>query len=293
MACGAEMKEPRARIVAFSKCLRRVATAALWGLTLAGLFACSKRDGAVRSTTAQSTATDDSPAAGAEPRRVPKTEIATQLPAPDLFERGAQHDFELSTQLLRAIPPQFSRADIEAKTLFLSNFSPSSSLWLAVDQHSPRRARKAQFTVAELLNEDVELAPGSHYLMAFEWGGEEPQRLQLAAFFVDVEPTSLPLSPGCVLATPKLTKNGSEAKEPLRFLAVPLVANIDRVEYRAQVGELRSRGEAPAGTEMLLKNLPAGDVTLEAECYGGSEKLGSDEQIVTVNPDALDPEVRP
>lgn len=216
-----------------------------------------------------------------------------EAPAPDLFKRGRLVEFELGTELLPAVPEKFSRAGLKSQKIKFSTGDPKDDLWLAVDHHAPRRARGPNFVIADLLNEDVELSPGSHWLTAFEWGTADRGRLQLNAFFVEVGPASLPRTPGCLLVTPELTKNGSEAAKELRFLAIPLALGLDRMEYRAEADGLKSRGEAPPGTEIILEKPPSGDVVLSVRCFSGSEQVASDEQTVTVNSDAPDPEATP
>ncbi len=291
MACGAEMKEPSARAVTFSRARRRALALVLAGGELTGLSACAGSVGPDSPST-PSAAAPAAPTAEKD-KPVRREKEAQPVPVPDLFDRGARVDFVLGADLLLAVPQKFSRTDLANRKLRLAPTAAASNLWLAVDHHAPRRARSSSFTIAELINEDVELAPGSHYLVAFEWGAEGHQRFQLAAFFVDVEPTTLPLSPGCLLATPLLTKNGPDAERPLEFLAIPLVASIDRVEYYAEIGDLRSTGAAPVGVKMSWKGLPGGDVTVAADCFSGEEKVGADYQVITLNPEAFVPEARP
>ncbi len=262
-------------------------------LTSLSLFACKKEEGLDKAETPPTVAVSQAPAPQAVAQKKPDPKVEPEVPPPDLFERGPAVSFELGAELIKAPPQKFSRSDLAKKKLLVANYRPGRKLWLAVDHHAPRLAKQGQFTVSDLINEDVELAPGSHYLVAFEWDGEGPQPLQLAAFFVDVEPVSLPRTPGCIIVTPHLTRNGALAEQPLRLLAVPLMKGIDQVEYRARGAGLNSAGRESVGTEILLPNPPAGDIELSARCFSGSELLAEDEQIVTSNPEALDPELRP
>lgn len=214
------------------------------------------------------------------------------VPPPDLFERDRRVQFELSSELIRSLPEKFSRSALESQKIHHAPASENTELWLAIDHHAPRRARGSHFVISDLVNEDLELSPGSHFLTAFEWGEAEKGRLQLSAFFVDVGPESLPRSPGCLLATPLLTKNGTEASGEIRFLSVPLSPDLDRVEYRAEAEGLISRGDAPPGTEVVLRRPPAGDVGLSIRCFSGGEQVASDDQTVTLNPEARGPEQR-
>lgn len=290
MACGAKMKDPRAKAAVIPGVHRRFLLAALGALMFVCASSCSKPEGSPPPTTSVPVAPKHGPLAPEAKEATEPGPPESERPAPDVFERGRALEFEMGSALLNTVPQKFTRPELERKRLTATGVSELKNLWLAVDHHAPRQARSSQFTILELLNEDIELSPGSHYLVAFEWADGVVQRLQLAAFFVDVAPTTLPLSPGCLLATPKLTKNGADAASPLRLLAIPLVAAIDEVEYSASTPSFKTRGIAPVGTEMSLKDFPAGDINLSVRCLAGGEEVGKDDQVVTLNPEAVLPE---
>lgn len=293
MARGAPMKNPTASQGAFLWRYRRFLVAVLSTLTSFQLSACKNghRAASAEAPTEPIRGSGKQREASPQPTAPADVRKAQQAPAPDLFKRGDEVQFELGSELVHAIPEKFTRAALKSQKITLS--SVDTDVWLAVDHHAPRRARGPSVVIADLLNEDVELAPGSHWLTAFEWGTAKHARLQLSAFFVEAGPASLPRTPGCLLVTPELTMNGSEAAKELRFLAVPLALGLDRMEYRAEGEGLRSRGEAPPGTEIILESPPAGDVELSVRCFSGSEQVASDEQMVTINPEAPAPESRP
>lgn len=289
MACGVQMKNPSVSQGTSSLGHRRFVVAALSSLTSFYLSACEKSGpSAVPEAPRQPAQT------GGEEKPVPARPLPArheaQGPPQDLFLRGRSVKFESSSDLLKAWPEKFSRSALESQKIHHSAWDSSSDLWLAVDHHAPRPARAPYFVITDLVTEDVELAPGSHWLTVFEWGEAGQGRLQSLPFFVDVPPGPMPRSLGCLLVTPLLTKNGREASAEIRFLSVPLAQGLDRVEYRAVAAGLLSQGEAPPGTEMVLKGPPAGDVELSVRCFSGSEQVASDEQTVTVNPEAKDAE---
>lgn len=287
-------------------------------LTSLALLACEKRD---ESPGASPPPKSDVPAKQARPRaeRIPQEEKqVTEWAAPDLFKRGRHLTFERGSSLVSAVPERFSRSALGTQKLHLASLSETRALWLAIDHHAPRRALSPYFTLSEFVNEDVELAPGSHFLTAFELNAAEVSpgdpnasdvdstklaashpsndhvsRFQIAGFSVDVGAASLADSPGCLLFTPQLTKNGKEATKEIRFLAIPLAPALDKVEYSAVSDGLKARGEALPGIEMILENPPAGDVELVARCFSAGEEIGRDEQTVTVNPEALEKERTP
>lgn len=275
---------------------------ALCLLTLISLASCRSNGPVVDAPQALSPK-DQSKGAGSTsavtaPRKTPPTRTIqptrktppTETPPPDLFRRGRRVKFEAGSTLVQTVPVRFSRAALQSQKLHLPSFSEGRAPWLAVDHHAPRRARSAYFTLSELVNEDVELSPGSHFLTAFHFGPGEIEPLQLAAFSLDVGSASAPGTPGCVLFTPELTKNGKQAAKEIRFLAIPLAAGLDKLQYRADAPGFHSQGDAPPGTEMILENPPSGDIELSVRCLSSGEELARDEQIVTVNPEALEKE---
>lgn len=285
MACGVQMKNPSASQGGSSPGHWRFVVA-LSSLTLFCLSACEKRDAtAVPEAPGQTAVTggEEKPIASGPAR--PADQDA-EPPPPDLFLRRRSVKFELSSELIQSWPEKFSRSALQTRKIHLPTWDASSDLWLSVDHHAPRPARAMYFVITDLVTEDVELAPGSHWLTVFEWGEAGQERIQAVPFFVDVAPGPLPHSLGCLLATPLLTKNGKEASAEIRFLSVPVAPGLDRVEYRAVATGLISQGEAPPGTEMVLLGPPAGDIELSVRCFSGSEQVASDEQTVTVNPEA-------
>lgn len=318
MACGAETKavngdRGEVRAESHGLCMTiRCLWAVLSILTSLGPLACEKRE---RDPGAAPRATPEVPSKETRPRtlqapplhqtRPHQTKPLTRAPAPDLFKRGQRFTFEMSSHLVPGVPERFSRSALRTQKLHLASFSERSAPWLAVDHHAPRRALSAYFTLSELVNEDVELAPGSHFLTVFELGtggvevGERSvtassvSRVAVIHFSVDVDAATPSESPGCLLFTPELTKNGKQASKEVRFFAVPLASGIDKVEYRAVSGRFESSGEAPPGIEMILESPPAGDVELGARCFSAGEELGLDEQTVTINPEAVEKEATP
>lgn len=288
---------------------------ALCILTWLPLSACERRDESPGASPppAPTHSSEARPRPATRAKRVPKETRVKETPVPDLFKRGQRVVFETGSSLIQAVPARFSRSALGTQKLHLASFSESRASWLAVDHEAPRRAKSAYFTLSELLNEDVELSPGAHFLTAFEFSSDEVSagasevdasragessvgavgRLFVAGFSVDVDAASLSENPGCLLFTPELTKNGKRAAQEIRFLAVPLVSGLDKVEYSAVSGTFKSRGEAAPGVEMILEGPPAGDVELSARCFSAGDVVGSDEQTVTVNPEALEKEKTP
>ena len=249
-----------------------------------GLWGCSATSGQDPKVPPASDVSPPEHKHEAEPSPEPEPESR----AADLFKRGQSYETTFSSELMTKPTSQFSRAALASVPIPIAA-SATSQLWLAVDQNASRLASPKKQTIVDLLTEDVELAPGAHWLVAWGLGADEKLSTQTHAFFVEVEAQGLPRAPGCLLTTPVLTVNGPQAAQSVTFMALPLMAGIDRVEYGAQGSGYASVGWAAPATEMMIESPPSGDIELSIRCFTGDEERGADAQVITVNADAPDP----
>ncbi|HSC88261.1 MAG TPA: hypothetical protein VLC09_13355 [Polyangiaceae bacterium] len=161
-------------------------------------------------------------------------------------------------------------------------------LWFAVDDHAPRRASPSGLRLGQLWNEDVELSPGAHRLLAVREKGDG-WSVDQRAFWVDTPVGQRPVA-GCYLLSPPSTINGETAANELRVVVLPTGSGFARLDLSldgaSQAFELRP-GEALVA---LPPSLPSGDHELTVRCAGAAEEPAAPLEVITrvftVNRDA-------
>jgi hypothetical protein len=220
---------------------------------------------------------------------------AVPIAEPEPLKVGRRLEYRMGQDLLGPFPEKLARSEIETRAISLTE-KAGPHTWLSIDDHAPRRVRGKNQTVSDLLNEDVELAPGGHRLTVFTLPGSDDQtasgqiKIQAHDFFIDVEPGGQVEAIGCIAFTPELTKNGPVAAQVLSFWAIPLIWDINRVSYEVRGPNLHRRSEAEAATEMILEAPPNGDLSISVRCFANDREQGYDTQVVTINADAPNPE---
>jgi len=211
----------------------------------------------------------------------PKTPVAvlaegparTFRPAPDLIalDDGARFSrTEFEDKALSAGGPRAIRATDEG------------SLLLVLDDQSPRPLLARTVPLRSVVDEDRELAPGWHTLVAFIQTASEVE-LSVVHFQIELELPRLDSEAKCALLSPGGTVHTSPSAE-VELLAAPLSADVRRLEYFTRDADPLSL--AP-GLSALARGLPSGDHRLGVRCFDAAGKLiGASERTVTINADA-------
>lgn len=189
--------------------------------------------------------------------------------------------------------------------------------WIQLDEHAPRPFLLGRPLIS-LLNEDEEVAPGEHMLLAVLLTPEQVHA-DAASFRVEhtrrAQPPSRPAqAPGsiqapeesldpfaCFLLLPETTVNG-HGDRALELLAVLVgVRGLDQLspphpqqpEHQAVIHYVATseagvaRGSFPEGTSALLERPAAGDVRIEVSCDRDGKEVARSERTVTINPELI------
>jgi hypothetical protein len=215
------------------------------------------------------------------PLRAPQA--SAKAPVLDHFERRGVVVFENSAGLAAALPKAVTRSEVASLVLPLP---AGNSFWVALDQHPARQVGVRKLHLADLLNEDEELAPGFHHLVVLKEETVDKILLAVHPFSLDVQAQEVPEVPACILFTPQLTLNGPLAADSLGVLAVPLLEEVERVRMKANGPGLASEALVPTGTRVGLSKPPSGDFTFVAECLSGNDTALVVERTITINRDS-------
>jgi len=181
-----------------------------------------------------------------------------------------------------------SRADFD--TLRLHTASPAAAqaqargaLLLALDEQSPRPLLENGAPLRSVVDEDRELSPGWHALVAFI---PSPSAVEIVERHFQIEldlPRSKPAS-GCALLEPAGTVFLAPG-QAVELVAAPLTPDVAQFEYYvAEEPTLRFR--VPALEAALVVGLGSGDHRLGVRCYDQHSALvGQNQRVVTVNAD--------
>ena len=203
------------------------------------------------------------------------------------FSAQAAPTFRASEDLLdlkdgvRLSRKEFELVQLRAASPAAVQASQSGALLLLLDDQSPRPLLEASVPLRSLVDEDRELSPGWHVLVAFVVSPAATD-LQVVRFQLELDlPESRPSSQ-CALLEPAGTvvipKGGS-----VRLVAAPLSAQTTQLVY--SVGDDPAAiWRAPALESVRASDLPSGDHRLGVRCYDGAGMLvGESQRTVTVN----------
>lgn len=220
-----------------------------------------------------------------EPPKSAPREVESKQPQvpPDRFARVGKVTFSMTYEIAESLPSTLRR---EQLTTWVVPAPDAENSWLALDEHPARHARGRRLHVSDLLNEDVELSPGFHFLFFLDFSDESQVRVQPHAFSLDVESRGLPRAPGCGIFTPHSTVNGEEAAQQVDVLVIPFVGDVNRGRLLATGPDYASRTEFSIGEKLRLVDPPSGDIELLAECFDGDELIEKTSRIITINRDA-------
>jgi hypothetical protein len=203
------------------------------------------------------------------------------------FEAEAAPSFVWSNDLLdledvtRLSRREFDSRAMRARSPQALQACQDGTLFLALDDQSPRPLLQAVVPLRSVVDEDRELGPGWHLLVAFVRSPEQTT-LQTARFQLETELPEPPSDSQCVLLEPAGTVV-PKAGAGLRLLAAPLAAQVDRFEYHvgaSQGSPFRTR----AHESVQVHGLALGDHRVGVRCYDESGTLvGRSERIVTVD----------
>ena len=243
------------------------------------------------------------PAEGA-PRTSPsRGPSATATPAPPSAPSGprfppgvpSEVGLSIAAVLEVTLPAHLGRSEI-ARTK-LRRLAGSSPAWLALDDHAPRPFVAAELELSRLLDEDEEMAPGQHRLVAVR---RDPSGyvVQEREFSLDTNEGPRNAS-GCLLLAPRGTFNGPLAADAIDIVVLPL----GRAPRRVRLGLGAALGpstttlaEFRTGRAIVFRPapLPSGDFQVAVDCLAeGDVSISRFVRTITVNRELLPLEPRP
>lgn len=231
-------------------------------------------------------ATQNEPAGTAGPR------VVQAAPAPAqhvTFRAEGAPAFAVSTDLIdlkddaRLSQREFEARVVRTQSPQALEACKSGSLLLVLDDQSPRPLLEPAVPLQSLVDEDRELSPGWHVLVAFV-RLPEVTTLQVARFQLDSGVPEPPTDSQCALLEPVGTV-ALPAGGSIRLLAAPLAAEAKQFEYF-----LRREPPATFRTHTLeavrVLGLAAGDHRIGVRCFDAAGMLvGESERTVTANLD--------
>jgi hypothetical protein len=221
------------------------------------------------------------------------------------LQRGKTYQVEEASLFKPVIPARIQEPVVGSMSVTL----PEG--FVQLDDQSPRFVTTAR-KLTSLIDEDEEIAPGRHFLSAYQMLGDRVL-IDARLFHVDARsraalpsgaalPESMQVwgqSESCRLLFPVATVNG-EAARSLQLLAVPYVPSASNsvvegqlpqsgpsltMRYEVSSTDFLARGEFALGTAALLSNAPSGDLTISYTCVAEGSVIGSGRRIVTLNPE--------
>jgi hypothetical protein len=218
-----------------------------------------------------------------------RTEGAARPPQQVTFRAEAAPTFRTHQQLLdladgvRLTRKEFELLQVRAASPGAIQASQRGALLLLLDDQSPRPLLEASVPLRSLVDEDRELSPGWHVLVAFV-GSTDATDLQIVHFQLELDLPDSRASSQCLLLEPAgtvvLPAGGS-----VRLVAAPLSPQTKQLEYSVG-GEPASVWRAPALESVRASGLPSGDHRLGVRCYDDAGVLvGESLRTVTVNRD--------
>jgi|GEM_PF-2151923 len=189
--------------------------------------------------------------------------------------------------LSQALPSSMKRESIRRKALPLAY---PHNTWLALDQHPPRFSKGRRLRLVDLINEDEEVAPGTHSLTLIRSVSDHIE-VQSHPFSIDTDLGKSGDPVDCVLFQPAGTYNGEKASEMVEFLALPIGLGAADVEYEVASLHLdapppwRAHGTFKTG-EIAGVSLASGDFRVTATCRNGAGIERRMTRTITVNRDA-------
>lgn len=252
------------------------------------------------------------PAAQQAALPLPKKEAPSPAqPAVDPLVPTRSLRLAAAQDLLPGFPDFFSRAEVKKKILSIAD--PERTV-IALDHHRPRTADGRRLRLSDLLNEDEELAPGTHHLVVVTFSSDSPlssvgptfsqetepglaavasssaQLVRVAryAFSVETVSSAAVVGPGCWLLFPYGTYNGQAASSAPEVLALAFDAQgslslSGAYSYQVRGENFRAKGSFPAGQVAAAMDVPSGDLLFEANCGSGFMPDESSRRTVTVN----------
>ncbi len=220
----------------------------------------------------------------------------------DSFERLAPFVLHRETNWASNLPASFGRSDVARWRIEWSRQADLKgfSRWLAIDHHAFRFVARAQgeqaqgeqakkLRLTDLINEDEELAPGTHWLYMMEVG-KKSASIQAHSFSVESPTDDKPIAPACLLWTNGLTFNGKDAAANVQIRVISLYDELKEVKYLVHGDNWQSTTTEKVGVPLKLVTPPNGDLDIEVECKGADGFLTKISRTITVNEDAQSPE---
>lgn len=216
-------------------------------------------------------------------------------PGPGAFQVGEQRGVQ-SGVVFREAPPEKSTSSALARLLLVPVASKPSGgkveRFVALDDHPPRPFADKGIRLTSLLNEDEEVAPGLHRLVAFVEGATSTT-FEVRHFWVDVAERAVSAT-GCVLARPAGTYNGEVSADALAVRVLPLEPSIEKVtlSWTGPLGadEKKSSIEAAPRAVVRIAGQKSGDYEIIVSCRNGAGvEVERVTRVVTVNRDAPQP----
>ena len=154
---------------------------------------------------------------------------------------------------------------------------------LVLDEQSPRPLLENGAPLRSVVDEDRELSPGWHALVAFISSPSEVA-IEQRQFQIELDlPSSKPTS-GCVLVEPAGTVFVAPGRA-VELVAAPLTPEVAQFEYYLAEEPTRHL-RVPALEAAQVAGLPSGDHRLGVRCYDEHSALvGQNQRVVTVNAD--------
>jgi hypothetical protein len=179
------------------------------------------------------------------------------------------------------VPPRLESGQLRGLRFAAAVSEPA---WLALDDHAPRSLAAPGLGLLELLNEDLELSPGHHRLIAVQRGAGG-YVVDVREFWLSTEPVPSRQA-GCLALSPAGTLNGMASADALELVLVPFGTGFER----AQLSFGSAQGAFRVGSGEALVVLPgrveSGDWKFSWQCFDASGRgAAALDRIVTVNRD--------
>jgi hypothetical protein len=254
------------------------------------LVSCALALGLGCHSQAPTEAAADAPAVRSDRAALPAPKAAPPGPLSDVSLRASgARSFRPTTGLLDLEPDRrLSRADFNA--LRLHPLSPVAiearargTLLLVLDEQSPRPLLENGATLRSVVDEDQELAPGWHSLVAFISSPAEVA-IEQRYFQIELDLPRARQASGCVLLEPAGTVFLPPGRT-VELMAAPLAPGVAQFEYYV-ASEPTARFRVPALEAAQAVGLASGDHRFGVRCYDQHSALvGQSERVVAVNAD--------